>query len=110
MRTIAIVLAITLTTLASAQTEPTHFRKHHALLVHGLPGEAITLHIPAIRASLGYPDALAWRLLARLNAPSAHEAVNLNCGTVYALVAPAPASLEIGLAAGDATVVQVTKP
>ncbi len=62
---VAVMIAVgLLTTLASAQTEPTHFRKHHTLLIHGLPGEAITLQITAIRASLGYPDALAWRLFA----------------------------------------------
>lgn len=50
-------------TLAVAQPEPTHFRKHHTLLVHGTAGQPITLHLSAIRASIGYGDTLVWRLL-----------------------------------------------
>lgn len=66
MRTTTLV-AMAVTVLAAlpagAQPEPTHFRKHHTLLVQGTAGQPITLHLTAIRASLGYPDALVWRLL-----------------------------------------------
>lgn len=58
------VMALLSAALASAQTEPTHFRKQHTLLIVGSADRPITLHLTAIRASLGYPDALAWRLFA----------------------------------------------
>ncbi len=65
---IAVTIALTLLSAASAsaQSEPTHFRKQHTLLLVGNADRPITVHLTAIRASLGYPDALVWRLFAPL--------------------------------------------
>ena len=60
-----LLLAVFLTsTAALAQDEPTHFRKRHTLFIEAKVGQEVTLVITAIRASLGYPDALAYRVYA----------------------------------------------
>ena len=60
-----VLLTVTLaSTSAVAQDEPTHFRKSHILFVEAKAGQEITLDITAIRASLGYLDALAYRIYA----------------------------------------------
>jgi len=60
---IATAMVLLASALVAAQPEPTHFRKRHTLLLEGTVGRPITVHLTAIRASVGYPDALVWRLL-----------------------------------------------
>jgi hypothetical protein len=49
---------------ARAQEGPTQLRKRHVLFIEAKAGQEIVLDIAAIRASLGYPDALAYRMFA----------------------------------------------
>ncbi len=63
IRLLVLLLAVFFTSVAAlAQDEPTHFRKRHTLFIEAKAGQEITLVITAIRASLGYADALAYRI------------------------------------------------
>ena len=58
---ISVLIAVTASALPAAGAS-THFRKHHVLYVEARAGREIRLTATAIRASLGYPDALAYRV------------------------------------------------
>lgn len=59
---LSVLAATSLSVICVAQEEPTHFRKQHVIVIEAEPGRAVSLELTAIRASLGYPDALAYRI------------------------------------------------
>ncbi|MBT3380886.1 MAG: hypothetical protein HN742_12715 [Lentisphaerae bacterium] len=60
--TVSLILIALSAGAATSTGASTHFRKHHVLYVEARAGQEIRLTATAIRASLGYPDALAYRM------------------------------------------------
>lgn len=48
--------------VSAAPSGPTHLRKQHTLVIEARAGKTVTVELTAIRASLGYPDPLVFRL------------------------------------------------